>query len=175
MGCWEKRRPFNVKTDFMNYFVGIPVRPAQSMSISLWLCLWTVDYVHPPHGSLERQNRGRGMGDKSWLLQYGESCVQLHQLRHFCWSPESNRRSSSVFTRFQLVSNSRQDFGGNCTGVAFSAMIIGWFSNRTETSVDNGARITNAHKIVEIDSRSDYSTRSRGLKWRSRSVAKSAQ
>ena len=52
--------------------------------------------------------------------------------------------------------------------------LIGWFSNKTGTSVDNGARIKNTHKIVEIDSRPDYSARSRVLKWRSRSVAKSA-
>ena len=51
--------------------------------------------------------------------------------------------------------------------------ILGWFSNRTRTSVDNGARIKNTHTWVEIDSRSDYSTRSRVLEWRSRSVAKS--
>ena len=46
--------------------------------------------------------------------------------------------------------------------------------NRTGTSVDNGARIKNTHKIVEINSCPDYSSSYRVLKWRSRSVAKSA-
>ena len=47
---------------------------------------------------------------------------------------------------------------------------LGWMG----TSVDKGASIKNAYNWVEIDSRPDYSARSRVLKWRSRSVAKSA-